>query len=205
MAFYIHSDILDCEETLALDAAGKGECIALWTTAGSWSSDKKTGGVVPSGVVRMLGRPGSHADELVRVGLWDKQPNGYEFKGASGAYASAMASHKRPKPYVVLKYCKLPSKAFIDWHKARGLKKNRSLTQSLRAEVIATHGMVCWLCGDAIETVSDLHLDHVQPRALNGEETADNLRPAHSRCNIIRGTKTPDEARRAIAFDRGGR
>lgn len=205
MPFYIHSDIIHSQELAELSPKHADGAFALWGMAGSWSSAHKTGGIVPQRALRYLDYPPSAADALVRVGLWDQREDGYEYVGASAAYASAMASANRPKRYIVLKFCKLPSKAFIDWHKARGLKKNRSLTQSLRAEVIATHGMVCWLCGDAIEAVSDLHLDHVQPRALNGEETAANLRPAHSRCNIIRGTKTPDEARRAIAFDRGGR
>jgi len=56
----------------------------------------------------------------------------------------------------------------------------------------------CWLCGLPILisgecgkfTYSD---DHVLPRANGGSNHHTNLRPAHRRCNTIRGTKEPDE------------
>lgn len=49
------------------------------------------------------------------------------------------------------------------------------------AALLAEHGHVCHICGDAIE--GELHFDHVIPLARGGAHSADNIRPAHGRCN----------------------
>ena len=47
----------------------------------------------------------------------------------------------------------------------------------------ATYGRTCWICGRPGATT----VDHVVPRSLGGTDTLGNLRPAHSRCNTVRG------------------
>lgn len=54
--------------------------LGLWTVAGSWSSDHRTGGVVPDHVILLLGRGTNElADELVAAGLWKRVRSGYRF------------------------------------------------------------------------------------------------------------------------------
>jgi len=42
----------------------------------------------------------------------------------------------------------------------------------------------------------DLHFDHVIPLSKGGPHTYDNIRPAHSWCNMRKGTKLLDSNRR---------
>jgi hypothetical protein len=202
MAFFMHSDFGDSYEVVQLSERREAGAVSLWAMAGSWASAKLTGGIVPSGAVRILGHTPACAAELVRVGLWSEHPVGYEFFGATAAYEAVdMTSKRRPKREVILKLCKLPSKAFHDWHKIHGLAPNRYIDATVRAEVLRVHGMTCWLCRKPILTKKDLHLDHVVPRSDSGTETAENLRPAHARCNVIRGARSPEVAARLIARD----
>lgn len=68
------------------------------------------------------------------------------------------------------------------------------------AAVVERHGMWCYLCEQDIDTLADLHLDHVIPLALGGPHTEANLRPTHARCNQKKGARSaaPTE-RRAVA------
>lgn len=60
-------------------AAGPA-AIGLWTVAGSWSSDKATGGFVPDFMIPRLCEGGlSLARKLVAVGLWSRVKGGYQF------------------------------------------------------------------------------------------------------------------------------
>lgn len=52
---------------------------ALWVTAGSWSASQLTDGLVPRHVLAMLGGKPKDAAELVAVGLWDVDGNGWRF------------------------------------------------------------------------------------------------------------------------------
>lgn len=47
----------------------------------------------------------------------------------------------------------------------------------------------CHLCGEPINSLSDLHVDHVTPRSQGGTDDDGNLRAAHKRCNLIRGDR----------------
>lgn len=62
-------------KVLATSLAARG----LWVTAGSWSSDHLTDGVVPDHVLASLGGTPELADELVASGLWRRRRNGYHF------------------------------------------------------------------------------------------------------------------------------
>lgn len=52
---------------------------ALWVTAGSWSADQLTDGLVPRHVLPILCARPKDAAELVRVGLWAEEGDGWRF------------------------------------------------------------------------------------------------------------------------------
>lgn len=53
----------------------------------------------------------------------------------------------------------------------------------LRAQCLAFHGDVCWICGQPGADSAD----HVLPRSLGGADVLSNLMPAHLSCNQSRG------------------
>jgi HNH endonuclease len=55
--------------------------------------------------------------------------------------------------------------------------------------IIAKWGMVCHICSGEIESVDDLHFDHVIPLAKEGPHSEDNIRPSHALCNLRKGAK----------------
>lgn len=57
------------------------------------------------------------------------------------------------------------------------------------AAILAEWGMVCHICTGEIESVEDLHMDHVIPLAKGGLHVADNIRPSHALCNLRKGAK----------------
>jgi hypothetical protein len=61
--------------------------------------------------------------------------------------------------------------------------------------VIETYGTDCHLCGGAIDLSAprtagkpgwekSLHIDHVIPLSRGGDDTLENVRPSHGKCNI---------------------
>jgi 5-methylcytosine-specific restriction endonuclease McrA len=58
--------------------------------------------------------------------------------------------------------------------------------------VLERHGLTCHLCSEEIR-LQDLHFDHVIPLSRGGVHTAGNIRPAHSGCNLRKGTKLVPE------------
>lgn len=68
---YRHPKVGELDESLR-----KG-CIALYWLAISWCNDQLTDGRVPAGTVRTLGGDIAEANELVHVGLWEKDGAGY--------------------------------------------------------------------------------------------------------------------------------
>lgn len=61
--------------------------------------------------------------------------------------------------------------------------------------VLALHGPTCHICGENIDVrigrmeQDGLTFDHVVPLAKGGSHTADNLKPAHRRCNVRKGAR----------------
>lgn len=53
--------------------------VALWSLAGSWSSDHLTDGHIPKATVMYLGCTNTDAELLVSAGLWTAAPGGYQF------------------------------------------------------------------------------------------------------------------------------
>ncbi len=85
----------------------------------------------------------------------------------------------------------LPSRAWIEWHWARGIDPTGSrppIPKSIRAAVIERDGYVCGLCGGDVEQ-TDVHLDHIKPWSKGGPSTLGNLQVSHSRCNIAKGAR----------------
>lgn len=59
-------------------------------------------------------------------------------------------------------------------------------SQAITRKVIETYGDVCHLCHRPGATTRD----HLIPYSLGGTDDLGNLRPAHRRCNSIRGNRT---------------
>ena len=57
------------------------------------------------------------------------------------------------------------------------------------AAVLKRDGMVCHICNGAIESLQDLHFDHVVPLSRGGAHHAENIRPAHALCNMRKSDK----------------
>lgn len=66
--------------------------------------------------------------------------------------------------------------------------------------VINTYGSDCHLCDGAIDLDAprkvgepgwelSLHIDHVMPLSKGGDDTLDNVRPAHGQCNLNKSAK----------------
>lgn len=65
-----------------------------------------------------------------------------------------------------------------------------------RAEIIARDNRTCYLCGRTLAIGERVTLDHVQPLALGGSHTADNLRVACTSCNSRKNILTVEEFHR---------
>ena len=65
------------------------------------------------------------------------------------------------------------------------------VAQRLTALTLATYGDVCHLCGRAGATTAD----HLVPRVQGGDNSIENLRPAHLSCNSRRGDMPLDQYR----------
>lgn len=61
-----------------------------------------------------------------------------------------------------------------------------------RRNILYRDGHSCQYCG---YIGSDLTLDHVLPRSRGGKDTWENMVTACVRCNVRKGSRTPEEAR----------
>ena len=73
-------------------------------------------------------------------------------------------------------------------HQGRARRAGNTAIPYKRSEVIAKHGMWCYLCETVIPK-NELVLDHVVPIAKGGSDTFDNVRPAHNQCNLKKGNR----------------
>jgi hypothetical protein len=65
-------------KVLELDESLRKGCVALYWLALCWCNEQMTDGRVPSGAIRVLGGDKAESDELVRVGLWEREGKGYQ-------------------------------------------------------------------------------------------------------------------------------
>lgn len=104
---------------------------------------------------------------------------------------AAVAQPKPPPRWLKLECAQITSRAWYEWHIARGrdpLKARTSLSRTLRQQVIERDGYTCGLCGEDVEP-TDVHIDHIHPKSLGGGDELENLQVAHSLCNIRKGAK----------------
>lgn len=88
---------------------------------------------------------------------------------------------------------KISSRAWFEWHLRRTgrdpRKRRERLEPWIRDRVVSDKGMTCALCGGSIDSASDLHIDHIIPRARGGSDAIENLQPTHARCNLRKGSR----------------
>lgn len=80
-----------------------------------------------------------------------------------------------------------PSKAEVEERQARA--RERKIPPDLRAAVMQRDGWNCGICGQPIEPGSAVHIDHALPVSRGGATEFGNLRPAHPRCNLVKGAR----------------
>jgi 5-methylcytosine-specific restriction endonuclease McrA len=68
-----------------------------------------------------------------------------------------------------------------------------SSTRTDQEAILAEFGMVCHLCGGAIESPDDLQFDHVIPISRGGARLEGNVLPSHKRCNNSKGNNGPGQ------------
>jgi hypothetical protein len=65
---------------------------------------------------------------------------------------------------------------------------SHSISFKVRQEVLRTHGYFCSICGNAFLETDEIHIDHVVPFSRGGLTIPENLKPAHARCNLMKGS-----------------
>jgi hypothetical protein len=108
----------------------------------------------------------------------------------------AVAQPHPPQRYIAGEFFRFESRAWREWHWARGQKlrvvgapmKRRKISRAKRALVIARDGLICGICSEQVEP-HDVHIDHIKPVSLGGGNELENLQVAHSRCNIKKGAR----------------
>lgn len=80
-------------------------------------------------------------------------------------------------------------------HRRRANKLKVESSKYTKEEVIERNGGICHICGKQIDlTLKSPHkksfsIDHIIPVSLGGNDTLDNVLPAHRNCNSSKGTK----------------
>ena len=104
----------------------------------------------------------------------------------------AVAQPTPPPKWINVGFAQIQSRAWYEWHVARGRvpggSGRSSLPPATRAAVIERDGYVCKLCGEDVEP-DDVHIDHIHPVSKGGSDKLDNLQVAHSLCNIKKGAR----------------
>lgn len=104
-----------------------------------------------------------------------------------------------PPKMIRFEGCTMVSRAWYEWHWARGRKlqwveppggrkHRRKLSKGRRQAVIDRDGYVCGICSGEVEW-HDVHIDHIFPVSLGGNDELANLRVTHARCNMLKGAK----------------
>lgn len=111
------------------------------------------------------------------------------------ARIEAAVQRKTPPPrWLDFGLCRMESRAWHEWHWARGRKLKRvpgdmrvrkAIPDALRQAVYDRDGNACLHCG-ATERLS---LDHIHPWSLGGPDTLDNLQTLCRSCNSRKGAR----------------
>lgn len=86
--------------------------------------------------------------------------------------------------------------------KRRALRNNNGHSPYTTQEVLDRYGSLCYLCLEEVDleaprfyrrkdevSAKSLHIDHVIALHHGGEDSLDNVRPAHAVCNLKKGYK----------------
>ncbi|WP_375553356.1 HNH endonuclease [Roseovarius mucosus] len=72
----------------------------------------------------------------------------------------------------------------------------RNMTPARRLRIFTAAGGVCHICGGKIDATREKwDADHVIALEISGDDSDDNLRPAHERCHRGAGSKTSEDQR----------
>lgn len=78
--------------------------------------------------------------------------------------------------------------------------RNIRISPANRRAIYDRDGWVCQLCTEPVDPMAatnsrwDATLDHIVPSSLGGDDSPENLRLAHRRCNAVRGARVSVEA-----------
>lgn len=106
---------------------------------------------------------------------------------------NSIDNSRKKKPEKYAEYWRMSSRL------RRARKKNVKQEPYTEQQVLDTYGSICHICGISIDLdaprsarkgenwAMGLHLDHLTPIVQGGEDTLENIRPAHARCNLKKG------------------
>lgn len=106
----------------------------------------------------------------------------------------AVARPAPPPRWLRFGLCEMESRAWYEWHWARGRKLNhagaalpirKKIPDALRLKVYERDGYACLHCG----TTERLSLDHIHPFSLGGPDTFENLQTLCRPCNSRKGAR----------------
>lgn len=120
--------------------------------------------------------PDDRRREIILAALAEEKPEKWLYFGPIGSQRPLAA---------------IESRAWYEWHWYRGIDPDRQrapLPAWLRRAVIERDGGVCGLCGGDVDP-GDIHIDHILPVSLGGQDLMENLQVAHSKCNIRKGNR----------------
>lgn len=118
-----------------------------------------------------------------------------EFPAELRARILAAVSRPTPPPrWIGGDLFQIESRAWYEWHWARGRKLRRiegpdrqrsKIPPVVRGEVYARDGFACLHCG----AKTNLTLDHIHPWSLGGSDEIDNLQTLCRPCNSRKGAR----------------
>lgn len=157
------------------------EALGLFVKMGTYSSFYECEGFVPLPVAQNVSPLPRLFAELISAGLIASVSDGFQILNWN-------------------RYGK--TRAQLAAKTAKASARSKATSTKTRQAVIERHGMTCWLCQLPISSLNELHVDHVVPLLAGGDSDLDNLKPAHARCNLIKGARGEWIAR-AVLRDRG--
>lgn len=87
------------------------------------------------------------------------------------------------------------------WRKREAIRRGSISSKYLESDVIDLYGTTCYICLEEIDMSASrrsgignnweqgLHIDHIIPLSKGGNDSIDNVRPAHAICNLKKGSK----------------
>lgn len=79
------------------------------------------------------------------------------------------------------------------------MQQNRKhISQRVRYQVYEMYGERCAYCGQKIDTIQEMRVDHVYPLRKGGEDSISNYKPACQRCNYYKSTFDLEQFRELV-------